>query len=148
MILRMITYLAILQLAILHHGACTPTPPPPGPGAPLTEPIVLILYGDLNCQDGGMRVEYTFSKDDLVGEQAWGGLTLASFRLSRPLRGKEQLDISGPEKLGEWITSGNHPRDKACAKFQRSFFAQGSTTNCQNMDRPFTCANIWTNPGL
>ncbi|KAL3465630.1 hypothetical protein BJX64DRAFT_50173 [Aspergillus heterothallicus] len=131
-LLRIITLVVLFQL---------------GASVPISEPINVHFYGDLNCQDTEISTIVMYGPG-FNNEFFWGGQTLASFRLSRPLKGQEQLDISGPARLGEWITSGEHTKDKACAKWQTTFFAGDAGIECQTLARPFTCANIWNNPGL
>jgi hypothetical protein len=68
---------------------------------------------------------------------------------SRPLQGKEQLDISVTREFETRISDKDQLsfNSSSCEQFQQSYSAFNGSTDCHNTP-VFTCHRLWFNPGL
>ncbi|KFY28225.1 hypothetical protein V493_03045 [Pseudogymnoascus sp. VKM F-4281 (FW-2241)] len=90
-------------------------------------PIALQKWTGLNCTG------YTYKYNDTLQYAVSAtNQTYASFKIRRPLRGREQLDFS--VKMGP----------VGCEIFLRSYWPRNSPVGCVNMET-FTCHRIWLN---
>ncbi|KAL2795478.1 hypothetical protein BJX66DRAFT_301705 [Aspergillus keveii] len=110
-------------------------------------PITLYAWMMPNCKGEWAQTEFdsvTFTKNN-------SNFYLSrSFKLSRPLEGQEQLDLSLAIDLSSWNSTKSlalKSPNPACDSFEQTYFALNGSADCHNTPA-CTCHRIWINPGL
>ncbi|KAL4960570.1 uncharacterized protein BDV14DRAFT_182285 [Aspergillus stella-maris] len=101
------------------------------------------IWTEKDCQ--GIPASMVFN-DTTLASNISNRCVSQSFRLLRPLQGKEQFDISITPGLG----SDNKDygiNGLGCTSFVKSYFAINGTKGCHNTP-PFTCHRLWVNSDL
>lgn len=128
------------RLAISHEKRQTNYPSPNGP-------ITLYAWPKPNCEGERAQTQFdfvTFTKNNSNFYPS------RSFKLSRPLEGQEQLDLSLAINLTSWNSTKSlalKSPNPACDSFERTYFAWNGSADCHNTPA-FTCHRLWINPGL
>jgi hypothetical protein len=110
-------------------------------------PITLWAWAKPNC-NGSWQGVTVFDTTNFARNLS-NFVVSRSFKISRPLKGQEQLDISLATDLSSWY----HNKDQlsrnssSCNSFKNSYFAWNGTTDCHSTPA-FTCHRLWLNPGL
>ncbi|RDH38295.1 hypothetical protein BDQ94DRAFT_156325 [Aspergillus welwitschiae] len=109
-------------------------------------PIHLEAWAGPNCQG---ETAYTHFTDSYYGRNLSNALVSRSFKLSRALHGKEQLDISVTRNFDTWYADKDQlsRNDSSCQIFVQTYYAVNGSTACHNTPK-FTCHRLWTNTGL
>lgn len=109
-------------------------------------PIHLEAWAEPNCQGGETAITFTAN---FLGRNISNALVSRSFKLSRALHGKEQLDISVTGDFDTWYADKDQfsMNDSSCQVFVQTYYAVNGSTACHNTPS-FTCHRLWTNPGL
>jgi hypothetical protein len=128
------------KIAISHEKRQKDYPSPNGS-------ITLYAWTMPNCKGEWAQTEFdsvTFTKNN-------SNFYLSrSFKLSRPLEGQEQLDLSLAIDLSSWNSTKSlalKSPNPACDSFEQTYFALNGSADCHNTPA-FTCHRIWINPGL
>lgn len=106
----------------------------------------LRAWTESNCQG---EIAFTTFDNISFARNISNAYVSRSFKISRPLQGQEQLDISVARELETWFSDKDQlsSNSSSCDHFQQSYFAFNGSTDCHNTP-DFTCHRLWINPGL
>jgi hypothetical protein len=107
---------------------------------------MLYAWNTSNCTGTHTWTEFS---DTVLARNISNWQISRSFKLSRPLQGQEQLDLSEATNVSSWYHNADQLsyNSSSCTRFLQTYYASNGTTTCHSTP-PFTCHRLWNNPGL